>query len=46
MTVAEKRKALEFFDRLVRYDVLSDEDIMKILNICEDAIDRGIKGEE
>ena len=46
MTFFEKRKLLEFIDRCVRYDLLSDTDVNKILDICGAAVDRSIKKAE
>lgn len=43
MTAVEKRKLLEFVGRCVRYDLLSDIDVYKILDICGAAVDRSIK---
>ena len=43
MTAIEKRKLLEFIDRCVRYDLLSDTDVNKILDVCGAAVDRKIK---
>ena len=46
MTAIEKRKLLEFIDRCVRYDLLSDTDVNKILDVCGAAVDRTIKKAE
>ena len=46
MTNVEKRKLLEFIGRFVRYDLLSDADVNKILEICETALDREFKAKE
>lgn len=46
MTATEKRKLLEFIDRCVRYDLLSDTDVNKILDVCGAAVDRTIKKAE
>lgn len=46
MITVEKRKLLEFIGRCVRYDLLSDTDVKKILDICGAAVDRAIKKAE
>ena len=46
MTAVEKRKLLELLDRCVRYDLLSDTDVYKMLDICSAAVDRSIKKAE
>lgn len=43
MTAIEKRKFLEFINRFIIYDFLSDTDVYKILDICDAAVDRSIK---
>ena len=43
MTAIEKRKLLEFIDRCAKYDLLSDIDVNKILDICDAAVDRSIE---
>lgn len=46
VTAFEKRKLLESIDKCVRYDLLSDTDVVKILEICGAAVDRLIKKTE
>ena len=46
MTVAEKRKAIELLSKLIRYDVLSDEEVREIVLICEGAVNREIRRQE
>ena len=43
MTSIEKRKLLDLIYRLVIYDLLSDTDVNKILDICDEAAERLIK---
>lgn len=46
MTAVEKRKFLEFINRIIIYDLLSDTDVYKILDICDAAVDKSIKKAE
>lgn len=43
VTSIEKRKLLDLIYRLVRYDLLSETDVNKILDICGAAVERLIK---
>lgn len=46
MTLFEKRKLLEFIGRCIRYDLLSDAEANRILEICSSALDRQFKKSE